>query len=184
MPSTTSPSGSKQHWRDRIPKACKGYDTQSDALDRAIAECLFFLSSHGGRYISRRLGVENTCMTTNIMITLSSYIRTYHVIFISQIFKNTDIIIILPPFLSTYKKHQRTYFFYRPGSQNFLSPQNPSPVTWPHAPRFHAIRWTQKSWRQWRDVRPLFVAHSWHEGTLNSRGISNRLNHGWSTYPP
>ena len=143
-----------------------------------------FLSSHGGRYISRRLGVENTCMTTNIMITLSSYIRTYHVIFISQIFKNTDIIIILPPFLSTYKKHQRTYFFYRPGSQNFLSPQNPSPVTWPHAPRFHAIRWTQKSWRQWRDVRPLFVAHSWHEGTLNSRGISNRLNHGWSTYPP
>ena len=38
---------SKQHWKDRIPEACKGYDTQSDALDRAIAELFVFRPSSG-----------------------------------------------------------------------------------------------------------------------------------------
>ena len=154
---------SKQHWKDRIPEACRGYDTQSDALDRAIAE-LFFSSFQWGKiyiciyiYMSKIWG-WNRCMIIkdNVIAyqNASCHIHNQQNILISYCHHFKYIQTSKSLFVQTL-----TFF-----------PKNSSSVTWPHAPRFHATRWIQKSWRQWRDVRPLFEARSWHVGTWNSFG--------------
>lgn len=153
----------------QVKAALKGQNSRSLQRIRHAKRCLgschcgvvFFVLPVGEDiYICPKYGVENRCMIIkdNVIAyqNASCHIHNQQNISIS--------------YCHHFKYIQTSKSLFGLQTLTTFFPKISSSVTWPHAPRFHATRWIQKSWRQWRDVRPLFEARSWHVGTWNSFG--------------
>ena len=156
FPPQKSSSGQSSTERTEFQKPAK--DTTRKAMPWIVPlRSCFFRPSSGGRYIyiCPRYGVENRCMIIkdNVIAyqNASCHIHNQQNISIS--------------YCHHFKYIQTSKSLFGLQTLTTFFPKISSSVTWPHAPRFHATRWIQKSWRQWRDVRPLFEARSWHVGT-------------------